>query len=461
MTYSFVRKTDSVDDVMAADVNELQVAIESLSQLSGGINLKGDWDASTAAYPVGPTVGDMYIIIVAGTIEGTAYAIGDLIVWDAVEWIKIPLALSITGALTFKGIWDASTEAYPADPDQGDYYVISVAGTISGTAYIVGDIILYNGTDWEKTALGVDVVQNLNDLSDVDTTGVADGNALVYDLATTSWIPGEGGGGITYICQGRLTLETGVPVSTADQADKTNLYFTPYNGNLIDIYDGTDTWVQHTFTERTLAVGSLTASKPYDIVIYDNAGTLTLEGVVWTNATTRATALTTQDGVYVLTGATNKRYLGTIYIDSGQKCQDTISKRFVWNLYNQVPRRLFSFVDAEHTYNGNERLWNNSTTNNQLEIVTGITRNAASFSLKVRQRSSSAGTWNRSLILQNGTNPGAFQNDGNQTASHVEIGNVSVHNIPIGLNVFNVYQTTYTAGNAVFSDASMSVLVIM
>jgi len=37
--------------------------------------------------------------------------------------------------------------------------------------------------------------QSINVLSDVDTTGVVDGNALVYDLASGNWIPGAGGGG--------------------------------------------------------------------------------------------------------------------------------------------------------------------------------------------------------------------------------------------------------------------------
>lgn len=35
----------------------------------------------------------------------------------------------------------------------------------------------------------------LNDLTDVDTTGVADGDALVYDADTSTWVPGTGGGG--------------------------------------------------------------------------------------------------------------------------------------------------------------------------------------------------------------------------------------------------------------------------
>ena len=39
------------------------------------------------------------------------------------------------------------------------------------------------------------VVLEVGDLDDVDLTGLADGDTLVYDLATTSWIPGAGGGG--------------------------------------------------------------------------------------------------------------------------------------------------------------------------------------------------------------------------------------------------------------------------
>jgi Concanavalin A-like lectin/glucanases superfamily len=35
----------------------------------------------------------------------------------------------------------------------------------------------------------------LDALTDVDTTGVVDGNALVYDAGTSTWVPGAGGGG--------------------------------------------------------------------------------------------------------------------------------------------------------------------------------------------------------------------------------------------------------------------------
>lgn len=163
------------------------------------------------------------------------------------------------------------------------------------------------------------------------------------------------------VSDGRLTLETGVPVSMTDQANKTTLYYTFYKGNKIGLYDGTS-WHVRTFTELSIAVGALTASKPYDVFIYDNSGTPALELLVWTNATTRATALAYQDGVLVKSGAATRRYVGTIYIDSGQKCQDTALARYVWNYYNRVIRHC-EFADATgHGYqSATAQYWNNNS----------------------------------------------------------------------------------------------------
>ena len=62
---------------------------------------------------------------------------------------KVPASQLPVSAMEFKGAWDASTEAYPVSPDTGDYYIISVAGTISGVALDVGDAIVYDGTAWQ------------------------------------------------------------------------------------------------------------------------------------------------------------------------------------------------------------------------------------------------------------------------------------------------------------------------
>lgn len=137
----------------------------------------------------------------------------------------------------------------------------------------------------------------------------------------------------------RLTLESGVPVSTSDQSGKTNIYLTPYLHNCIGVYDGSS-WKQYTSSELTLALGTLTSGKPYDVFIYDNAGTLTLEATSWNTDTARTTNITLQDGVYCKSGALSRRYLGTFYTSATTTTEDTATKRYLWNMYNRVPRTL-------------------------------------------------------------------------------------------------------------------------
>ena len=197
-------------------------------------------------------------------------------------------------------------------------------------------------------------------VDNVDDVMAADVNDLgLAVIATQTAIGSEGPPGL---CEGRLTLLTGVPVTLADQAAKTSIYFTPYKGNRISLYDGTG-WVTHVFTQKTLTVPSTTTT-PFDIFAYSDGGTVTLEALTWTNDTTRATALTTQDGVEVKTGATTRRYLGTGRTTgvSGQ-IEDSLAKRFLWNRYNQVERRLYKADATGHDYNTAVwRAWNNDAT---------------------------------------------------------------------------------------------------
>jgi len=172
---------------------------------------------------------------------------------------------------------------------------------------------------------------------------------------------------------GRLTLESGVAISTSDQSAKTTVYFTPYKGNIISLYDGS-TWTDSAFVETSLSLAGLTASKPYDIFGYLSSGTFTLEAVAWTNTTTRATALATQDGRYVKSGTTTKRYLGTVYINStGGQTDDTVLKRYVWNAYNRCRRHL-RVADATDSWAYTTGAWRqaNNSAANQVDVVIGL-----------------------------------------------------------------------------------------
>jgi len=158
---------------------------------------------------------------------------------------------------------------------------------------------------------------------------------------------------------GRLTLTTAVPVTTADVTAAATLYYTPYLHNMIELFDGAR-WIPVPFAEVSLSLVGYTASKPYDIWGYLAAGTVALESTIWTDGTTRATALAYQDGRYVKAGTTTRRYLGTIYINSsGAQTDDSLTKRCVWNYYNRVYRSLYLREATSHSYNGAARSWNN------------------------------------------------------------------------------------------------------
>ena len=174
--------------------------------------------------------------------------------------------------------------------------------------------------------------------------------------------------------QGRLTLTTATPVTTADVTAATTLYYALYGGNQITLYDGSTRWVQLPFTQLSLTMVGLTASKPYDIFIDYTAGSPVLEAVVWTNDTTRATALATQNGVYVQTGDTDSLYVGTIYIDAaGGAVTDSGTLRHVWNYYNRVPRIVRRIESTSSwTYTLATYHQANASAANQIDVVVGV-----------------------------------------------------------------------------------------
>jgi len=181
---------------------------------------------------------------------------------------------------------------------------------------------------------------------------------------------------------GRLTLTSGVPVTTSDVTAATTIYFTPYKGNHIALYnEDFEDWRLHNFTELSYSLAGIAADTNFDVFVYNNAGTLSLEIVAWSGATTRATALAVQDGVYVKSGEPAKRYLGTFRTTStiGQ-CEDSKTKRYCWNYYNQKERRLLKLVDdGSWTYNSGTWRYADNDTTNKVEIVVGLLEDASFY----------------------------------------------------------------------------------
>ena len=171
---------------------------------------------------------------------------------------------------------------------------------------------------------------------------------------------------------GRLTLASGDPLPSSDQTAKTTVYYTPYLNSFISLYSS-GTWTINTFTEKSVAVPS-TTSTPFDVFGYLSAGDLALETVNWTNGTTRATALSRQDGFWTKSGDATRLYLGTgRTTTSSQNCEDSVTKRFLWNMYNRRERLLSKAMSGNgYTYSTLAfRAVNNDTTN-IVEFLVGL-----------------------------------------------------------------------------------------
>lgn len=142
------------------------------------------------------------------------------------------------------------------------------------------------------------------------------------------------------VSNGRLTLASGVPVPVADIVDAATLYFTPYNGDRIALWDGFH-WNSYPLVEMSKTLAGIVDTKLYDVFLGASGCTLALSlSAAWASDSARTDALALTDGVLTLASNKKKKYLGTIRATATDKASDTARQRFVANQYNAVTRRL-------------------------------------------------------------------------------------------------------------------------
>ncbi len=181
--------------------------------------------------------------------------------------------------------------------------------------------------------------------------------------------------------QGRLTLTSGTPVMTTSVTGATTVYYTPYAGNMVPIYDGTNmvptafAEVSQATTDTTKSPAAVAANSCYDEFAWVDSGTNRVtRGPAWTNVTTRSagTALTLVNGIFLNSvsitngpAASRGTYVGTIcsngsstidYIFGAAASGGTAAVFNVWNAYNRV---AVSTTISDTTTN-----WNYTTTLN-------------------------------------------------------------------------------------------------
>lgn len=178
--------------------------------------------------------------------------------------------------------------------------------------------------------------------------------------------PGPAGTPVPSVCDARLTLTQGVPVTTSDVIGASTIYLTRYQGAHVALWDGSQ-WVLHEVPsgDVSLVLSGLTAGKVYDVFLRDNAGTLTLSlSAAWADNTTRTDALAYQDGVRVLASDHTRRLVGTICATGADTTASSVNCRYVRNEAHPVPQvvRVLGFAER-WSYSTNEfRAFNNDAT---------------------------------------------------------------------------------------------------
>jgi hypothetical protein len=210
---------------------------------------------------------------------------------------------------------------------------------------------------------------------------------------------GGGSGGTGGPPQGRLTLQTATPVMTTTQAAKTTIYYTPYQGNLVPLYNGS-LFVMTPFSELSVATtdtanspAAIGASKINDWFVWDSGGGVLrlVHGPDWTNDTTRSagTALVMVNGIWlnavaITNGPAIQRgtYVGTTRSNASSQLDWIVGSATagggwtslgVWNCYNRINVQM-QVIDttATWTYAINAYRAKNNSNNNRVSFISGL-----------------------------------------------------------------------------------------
>jgi len=303
-----------------------------------------------------------------------------------------------------------------------------------------GDPIAAAGTSGDLTPVSSFINTLLDDVDAASARTTLGAMASVNGVATTGTVAADPTAALgiankkyidnhlNMIQDFRLSLTTGLPVTTADVTGAGTLYAVPYNGNRIALYDGTN-WVVLSAAQFSLAL-VVTAGKPYDVFVYNNAGVPTLETLVWTNDTTRATALVSQDGVWVKSGAVTRRYVGTIYASGTNTTEDSAAKRYVWNYNHRVRRAMAAAPETTNSWTYTTATWRQANANaaNQLDAVIGIAEDA----VEVQAVSSVGNSTNAVIALGTGVGLDSTSVNSAQVSAGAQVGSAGSTGAVIG-----------------------------
>lgn len=223
---------------------------------------------------------------------------------------------------------------------------------------------------------------------------------------------------------GRLTLTTAVPVTTADLAGQTTIYYTPAVGDTISIYDAAQLlFIPRTFTEMSLALSSDSghtgyhqSGKNFDLFVINDSGTLRLvSGPAWSSDTARGTGAGTtelelKNGIWtnkvalanarfgsssgntVAVAANCATYVGSFRATANGQATDGAADRLLYNAYNQTRRPLFvAEAASDWTYSTATFRPANNNTANRVTVLMGLAGGLTKLDYKMTGHGSAGG----------------------------------------------------------------------
>lgn len=211
--------------------------------------------------------------------------------------------------------------------------------------------------------------------------------------------------------QGRLTLTSSTPIMASDTTATSSVYYTPYIGTQIPIYNGTS-FINNVFAQLTMTLNASnnTSTNLYDLFVFLNTGVVTIaSGPAWTNSTTRSAALTQLNGLWVnnatitlTNGATSyasitanqATYVGTVYCtanaQTGMQFRPAAAaggSAAILGLYNAYSREMTysSSEDSTSSYTYATATWRSANNNvaNRISYIDGLAQSpvAAEFQI--------------------------------------------------------------------------------
>ncbi len=289
--------------------------------------------------------------------------------------------------------------------------------------------------------------------------------------------------------QGYLTLssDSSNPIITADTLGSTSVYYTPYVGNGVPIWNGTS-YLIFAVSQLTLTLtGSHLGHTIYDVFIFSNSGTPAIvTGPAWTNSgggtsargtgagTTElqqlsglwvnANQITANNGASSFTVAANQAtYVGSIFIDqTAGQVSNYLSwgqnrKWGVWNAYN---RQTLQVQEGDPTTTwtfGTTVGWraSNATAGNGFTTLTGLAEEMVrcTFVQSIdKEFNNAANTWNNGIALNSIITPtgkwGIFEtgNVGADTKGAGDLTAINYATSPLGTTIFTSVEQSSAGG---------------